>query len=75
MDRFDLEDAIYELSRSSEDIRTITKCNNSTEALLGLAALVDARSEKLIDAYSRYFKLDQYCTDPEALRRRGEYLG
>lgn len=43
--------------------------------LLGLKMIQEMRMWELMDAYSRKFELDQYCTDPKKLAAREELFG
>jgi hypothetical protein len=38
--------------------------------ILGIKRVHDMRMEHLFDVFKREFKLDEYCTDPEALANR-----
>jgi hypothetical protein len=78
--KYDLESAIYLAWQTSEDIdllyhhygnhpRPMSEDEMST-ALLGIKMLHEMRMEKLFDTFKREFGLDEYCTDPDALKAR-----
>ena len=76
----DLEDAIYKVWQTSDDVEVFFKYHGDAEqpmtedevanALLGIKALHDMRMEALMDMMCRVHKLNQYTTDPETLARR-----
>ena len=82
---FDLEDAIYKVWQTADDLDTLFKYHGDAEkpmtedevanALLGLKSLHEMRCWQLMDMSARVFKLNQYCTDPEKLARRNEMFG
>lgn len=79
---FDLEDAIYKVWQTSDDIETLYKYHGDAEkpmtedevanTLLGLKQLHDMRCWQLMDMSCRVFELNQYCTDPKKLAARNE---
>jgi hypothetical protein len=82
---FDLEDAIYKVWQTADDIDTLFKYHGDAEkpmtedevanALLGLKSLHDMRCWQLMDMSARVFELNQYCTDPVKLAAREAILG
>jgi len=82
---FDLEDAIYKVWQTADDIETLYKYHGDAEkmmtddevanALLGLKSLHEMRCWQLMDMSARVFKLNQYCTDPVKLAKRNEMFG
>jgi len=82
---FDLEDAIYKVWQTADDIETLYKYHGDAEkpmtedqianALIGLKQLHDMRCWQLMDMSARVFKLNQYCTDPVKLAAREAMLG
>lgn len=77
---FDLEDAIYKVWQTADDIETLYKYHGDAEkpmtedevanALLGLKQLHEMRCWQAMDVLCRVFELNQYCTDPEKLAAR-----
>jgi hypothetical protein len=77
---YDLEDAIYKVWQTADDIETLFKYHGDAEnpmtedevanALLGLKSLHEMRCWQLMDVHKRVFELDQYCTDPKVLAAR-----
>jgi hypothetical protein len=77
---FDLEDAIYKVWQTSDDIELLFKHHGDApipmtedevaNTLLGLKQLHDMRCHALMDMSARVFELNQYCTDPEKLAKR-----
>jgi hypothetical protein len=82
---FDLEDAIYKVWQTSDDLESFFKYHGDAEKpmtedevanmLLGLKSLHDMRCWQLMDMSARVFELNQYCTDPEKLAAREAMLG
>jgi hypothetical protein len=81
---FDLEDAIYKVWQTADDIETLYKYHGDAEqpmtedevanALIGLKQLHDMRCWQLMDMSARVFELNQYCTDPVQLAAREKML-
>jgi hypothetical protein len=81
---FDLEDAIYKVWQTADDIETLYKYHGDAEqpmtedevanALIGLKQLHDMRCWQLMDMSARVFELNQYCTDPVKLAAREKML-
>jgi hypothetical protein len=81
---FDLEDAIYKVWQTADDIETLYKYHGDADqpmtedevanALIGLKQLHDMRCWQLMDMSARVFELNQYCTDPEKLAARNALL-
>lgn len=77
---FDMEDAIYKMWQTADDIETLYKYHGDAEkvmtedeianALLGIKSLHEMRCWQAMDVFARVFELDQYCTDPEKLAAR-----
>jgi hypothetical protein len=77
---FDLEDAIYKVWQTADDLETLYKYHGDAEkpmtedeitnALIGLKQMHDMRCHALMDMSARVFELNQYCTDPVKLARR-----
>ena len=77
---FDLEDAIYKVWQTADDIETLYKYHGDADqpmsedevanALIGLKQLHDMRCWQLMDMSCRVFELNQYCTDPMQLAAR-----
>jgi hypothetical protein len=82
---FDLEDAIYKVWQTADDIETLYKYHGDAEkpmtedelanAHLGLKQLHEMRCWQLMDMKNRVFELNQYCTDPEKLAVREKMFG
>jgi hypothetical protein len=82
---FDLEDAIYKVWQTGDDIELLYKHHGDAptpmtedeiaNTLLGIKQLHDMRCHALMDMSARVFELNQYCTDPEKLAARDELLG
>ena len=82
---FDLEDAIYKVWQTADDIETLYMYHGDAEkamtddevanALIGLKQLHEMRCWQLMDMSARVFKLNQYCTDPVKLAARKAMLG
>jgi hypothetical protein len=76
----DLEDAIYLVWRTSDDLDLFFKHHGDcptpmtedevSNMIYAIKQLHDMRMEQLFDAYKREFKLDQYCTDEKTLKNR-----
>jgi hypothetical protein len=76
----DLEDAIYKVWQTSDDLETLYKYHGDAEepmtedevanTLIGLKQMHDMRCWQLMDMMCRVFKLNQYCTDPAQLAAR-----
>jgi hypothetical protein len=76
----DLEDAIYLMWQTSDDLDLFFRYHGDAEqpmtedevanALLGLKLLHDMRGWNAMDVHCRVFELNQYCTDPEILAAR-----
>lgn len=79
---FDLEDAIYKVWQTADDLETLYKYHGDAEkimtddevanALIGLKSLHEMRCWQLMDMSARVFKLNQYCTDPVKLAARND---
>ena len=77
---FDLEDAIYKVWQTADDIETLYQYHSDAEkpmtedemanALIGLQALHEMRCWQLKDMSARVFELNQYCKDPAQLAAR-----
>ena len=77
---FDLEDYIYKVWQTADDIETLYKYHGDAEnpmtedevanALIGLKQMHVMRCWQLMDMSERVFELNQYCTDPEKLAER-----
>jgi hypothetical protein len=82
---FDLEDAIYKVWQTADDIETLYKYHGDAEqpmtedevanALIGLKQMHEMRCWQLMDMSARVFELNQYCTDPEKLAARAALFG
>jgi len=82
---FDLEDAIYKVWQTADDIETLYKYHGDAEkpmtedevanTLIGLKQLHEMRCWQLMDMSARVFELNQYCTDPKKLAAREAMLG
>jgi hypothetical protein len=82
---FDLEDAIYKVWQTSDDLEAFFKFHGDAEkpmtedevanTLLGLKQLHDMRCWHLMDMSARVFELNQYCTDPVKLAAREAMFG
>jgi hypothetical protein len=80
----DLEDAIYKVWQTSDDLELLFKHHGDApepmtedevaNTLLGLKQLHDMRCHALMDMMARVFELNQYCTDPEKLAARNAIL-
>jgi len=78
MDRFDLEQAIYDADMTT-DLSTAFErhCDGGVmgqddvdNMLMGLWQVSQLRHWKLQDTFKRAYGLDEYCTDPEVLALR-----
>jgi hypothetical protein len=82
---FDLEDHVYKVWQTADDIETLYKYHGDAErpmtedevanALIGLKQMHEMRCWQLMDMLCRVFELNQYCTDPQKLAARQETLG
>ena len=82
---FDLEDAIYKVWQTADDLETFFQYHGDAEkpmtedevanTLLGLKMLHEMRCWQLMDMSARVFELNQYCTDPVKLAKRNEVFG
>ena len=82
---FDLEDAIYKVWQTADDLETFFQYHGDAErpmtedevanTLLGLKQLHEMRCWQLMDMSARVFELNQYCTDPVKLAKRNEVFG
>ena len=82
---FDLEDAIYKVWQTADDIETFFKYHGDAEkpmtedevsnTLLGIKQLHEMRCWQLMDMSARVFELNQYCTDPVKLAARNDMFG
>jgi hypothetical protein len=82
---FDLEDHVYKVWQTADDIETLYKYHGDAErpmtedevanALIGLKQMHEMRCWHLMDMLCRVFELNQYCTDPQKLAARQETLG
>ena len=78
----DLEDAIYKVWQTSDDLDLLFKHHGDAptpmtedevaNTLLGLKQLHDMRCHALMDMMCRVFELNQYCTDPKKLAARDD---
>jgi len=71
-DRFDLENEIMRTTNYADDLRTIsanmlhdyiegvTDVDKYTNAIEGIAILIEMQSNKMLDTMSQCFKLDNY---------------
>lgn len=76
----DLEDAIYMMWQTSDDLNLFFRYHGDAEkpmtedevanGLLGLKLLHDMRGWNAMDVHCRVFELNQHCTDPEKLATR-----
>ena len=76
----DLEDAIYMMWQTSDDLDLFFRHHGDAEkpmtedevanGLLGLKLLHDMRAWNAMDVHCRVFGLNQYCTDPDKLAAR-----
>lgn len=83
--KIDLESAIMKAWQIVDDLDTFYRYHGDAEkpmtedevanTLLGLKQIQEMRMWELMDTYSRKFELDQYCTDPEKLAVREQWLG
>lgn len=82
--RIDLEQAIMAVWATHEDLKlfaeqyydgpremTVDETFNHIE---GVRCIFELRMNKLWDTYERKFELNHYCTDPEKLAKREEFL-
>lgn len=79
----DLEGAIMKAWQTSEDLDLLYKHHGDhpvpmTEdevsiAILAIKRMHDIRMENLMDMYCRKMEFNQYCKDPEILKRREMY--
>jgi hypothetical protein len=82
---FDLEDSVYKVWQTSDDIELLFKHHGDApepmtedevaNTLLGIKQLHDMRCHALMDMLARVFELNQYCTDPEKLAARNALFG
>jgi hypothetical protein len=82
---FDLEDHVYKVWQTADDIETLYKYHGDAErpmtedevanALIGLKQMHEMRCWQLMDMLCRVFELNQYCTDPQKLAARQATLG
>ena len=78
MDRFDLEQAIYDADMTTDlKIAFERHCDGQPMSqddvdnmLMGLWQVSQLRQWKLNDVFCRVFELDHYCTDPDVLALR-----
>ena len=80
-----LEDAIHRAWQTSEDLDMFFKHHGDhpipmtedevSNMIYGIKQLHDMRMEHLFNEYKKEFKLDEYCTDPEALALREKLFG
>lgn len=67
-DRFDMENEIAQLHNFSDMLRTLSEnvlednltSDESTNALLGIAVLIECHSNKMMDTMCQAFGLDEY---------------
>lgn len=81
---FDLEDCIYKVWQTADDLETFFMYHGDAEkpmtedevanTLLGLKMLHEMRCWQLMDMSARVFELNQYCTDPEKLAARKNFV-
>lgn len=79
---FDLEDAIYKVWQTSDDLETFFQYHGDApkpmtedevaNTLLGIKSLHEMRCWQLMDMSARVFELNQYCTDPQKLAARND---
>lgn len=79
-DRFDLESDITALYSTAEDLKCVADMMYDSDiiytadlqhtVLHGIAEVLNAKVEKAMDTLCQVYKLNQYCTDPEALELR-----
>lgn len=78
MDRFDLEQAIYDADMTKDldvafqrhaDGPVMTE-DEVSNMLMALWQISELRQWKLQDVFKRVYKLDEYCTDKEVLALR-----
>lgn len=80
MSRIDLEDAIYKVWQTSDDLdmfyhyhgdhpKPMTE-DEVANTLLGLKMLHDMRVEQLFLVFKKEFQLDEFCVSEEALAAR-----
>ena len=82
-DRFDLESDINNISSTVEDLRCVADMMYDSNiiytadlqhtVLHGIAEVLNAKVEKALDTFCQVYKLNQYCTDPEALELRERF--
>lgn len=82
---FDLEDCIYKVWQTADDLETFFMYHGDAEkpmtedevanTLLGIKMLHEMRCWQLMDMSARVFELNQYCTDPEKLAARDRVFG
>lgn len=80
----DMEDAIMQVWQTSDDLNLFFRYHGDAErpmtedevanTLLGLKMLHDMRCWNAMDVHCRVHELNQYCTDPEKLAAREEFL-
>jgi len=81
---YDLEQAIMVVWATCDDLKlfaeeyydgqtpmTVDETFNNVE---GIRSILELRMRKLYDCYKRDKKLDQYCTDPEKLAAREQFI-
>ena len=82
---WDMEDAIYKVWQTSDDLESFYKYHGDAEkpmtedevanTLLGIKMMHEMRCWQLMDMHARVFELNQYCTDPVKLADRERVLG
>jgi hypothetical protein len=78
MDRFKLEDAIYQSDMTQDlEIAFERYCDGpfmsedeGANMLMSLWQMSKLRQWKLEDTFKREFELDEYCTDPDVIKLR-----
>ena len=82
-DRIDLENDITALFSTAEDLKCIADMMYDSNiiytadlqhtVLHGIAEVLNAKVEKAMDTLCQVYKLNQYCTDSEALELRERF--
>ena len=82
-DRFDIESDINALFSTAEDLKCVADMMYDSDiiytadrqhtVLHGIAEVLNAKVEKAMDTLCQVYKLNQYCTDPEALELRERF--
>jgi hypothetical protein len=81
MNRFDLEQAIYDADMSTE-LKTaferhcdgpVMSQDQRDNMLMALWQIAELKHWKLMDTFCRMYELNEYCQDPEVLARRESF--